>query len=104
MLTIEIYKTRNGLNPSFLRQICEEKVLPYNLRCSDKLQLPKAKTTGLGIDTVKFVGKGGVCEPPPELKNQTPLIFSKAYFKPTNVMPATAELYKAFYPKLGFSS
>ena len=56
LLMIEIYKTRNDLNPSFMRQIFEEKVLPYNQRCSDKLQLPKAKATGLGIDTVRFVG------------------------------------------------
>ena len=38
---IEIYKTRNDLNHSFMRRIVEEKVLPYNFSCSDKLQLPK---------------------------------------------------------------
>ena len=54
----EIYKTKHDLNSSFMKQIFEEKVLPYNLMCSDKLQLPKAKTTGLGIDTVRFLGGG----------------------------------------------
>ena len=29
----------------------------YCLRCSEKLQLPKAKTTGLGIDTVDLWGE-----------------------------------------------
>ena len=43
-----------------MKHIFEEKVLPYNLRCSDKLQLPKGKTTGLGIDTVRFVGGGSM--------------------------------------------
>ena len=52
----EIYKTGHDLNPSFMKQIFEEKVLPHYLRCSDKLQLPKAKTAGLAIDTVRFVG------------------------------------------------
>ena len=56
LLMTEIYKSRNNLNPSYLKQIFEAKVLPYNQRCSEKLQLPKAKTTGLGIDTVRFVG------------------------------------------------
>ena len=58
LLMIEIYKARNNLNPSFMKQIFEAKVFPYNLRCSGKLQLPKATATGLGIDTVKFVGGG----------------------------------------------
>ena len=74
---IEIYKTKHDTNPSFAKQIIEEDVLPYILRCSDKLQLPKAKTTSPGIYTVRFFG-GEVWETlPPELKNQTPLTVSK---------------------------
>ena len=43
-------------------------ILPYNLRCPDKLQLPKSKTAGLGIDTIKCLG-GKVWETvPPKLK------------------------------------
>ena len=57
LLMVEIYKTKSNLNPSFMKTIFEEKELPYNLRCSDKLQLPKAKTTCLGIDTIRFMGK-----------------------------------------------
>ena len=58
LLMIESYKTRNTLNPSFMKQIFEAKALPYNPRCSEKLQLPTAKTTGLGFDTARFVGGG----------------------------------------------
>ena len=57
---IEIYKTKHDLSHSFMKQSSEEKVMPYNLKCSDKLQPPKAKTTGLGIDTVRFIGGGGM--------------------------------------------
>ena len=57
LLMIEIYKTRNNLNPSFKKQIFEAKFLPYNLRCSKNLQLPKVKTTSHGINTVRFVGE-----------------------------------------------
>ena len=32
LLTIEIYKTKYNLNPSFMKKIFEEKVMPYNLR------------------------------------------------------------------------
>ena len=31
LLMIEIYKTKNDLNRSFMRQFFEENVLPYNL-------------------------------------------------------------------------
>ena len=58
LLMMQIYKQDMILNPSFLKKNFEENVLPYNLRCSDKLQLPKAKITGLGIDAVRFVGEG----------------------------------------------
>ena len=37
LLMVEIYKTKYNLNPSFMKQILEEKEMPYNLRCSDKL-------------------------------------------------------------------
>ena len=34
LLMIEIYNTGHDLNPNFMKQIYEEKVLSYNLRCS----------------------------------------------------------------------
>ena len=47
MFVIEICKTRHDLNSSFVKQMLQ-------------LQQPKAKATGLGIDTVRSVGGGGV--------------------------------------------
>ena len=41
-----------------MKQIIEEKEMPYNLWCSDKLKLPKAKTTCLEIDRVRIMEKG----------------------------------------------
>ena len=73
LLMMEIYKTRFDRNPSFMKQIFEEKILPFKLRFSNKLKLLKAKTTGLGIDTVRFVG-GKVWETLPlELKRSNSL-------------------------------
>ena len=65
---IEVYITRVNPDPSIMKQICEAKVLPYNLLCSEKLQLPKTKATGLGIDTVRFVGCRVWVTLTPELK------------------------------------
>ena len=52
-----IYKTVHNLNPTFMTQVFEEKDVPYNLRESNSLTLPKAKTTLYGIDTVRYIGK-----------------------------------------------
>ena len=45
LLLTEIYKTVHNLNPTFMTQVFEEKDVPYNLRESNSLTLPKAKTT-----------------------------------------------------------
>ena len=98
---VEICKTRNNLNPSFMKQIFEAKVLPYNLRCSEKLQLPKAKTTGLGT---RFVGGGEYGETlPPELKESSSLQVFKRDIKTHKCDACNCRLCKNFYPDLGFS-
>ena len=56
LLLIEIYKTVNNLNPSFMAEVFITNVVPYNLLGSTNLVLPKAKTNLYGIDTVRFVG------------------------------------------------
>ena len=81
LLMIESYNTRSNLNPSFMKQIFKAKVLPYNLKCSEKLQLPKAKANGLGIDTVRFVG-GRLWETlPPQLKKSSFFKILKMHIK-----------------------
>ena len=57
LLLLEIYKTVNILNPSFMAEVFITNVVPYNLRGSTNLVLPKARTNLYGIDTVRFVGQ-----------------------------------------------
>ena len=57
LLMVEIYKTRNHLNPSFVMEIFEEKAMPCQLRGSSNLNLPKVRTTCYGTDIVRFMGK-----------------------------------------------
>ena len=57
LLMVEINKTRNHLNPSFMMEILEEKAMPYQLRSSRNLNLPKVRTTCYGTDTVRFMGQ-----------------------------------------------
>ena len=66
LLMTEIYRTRNDLYPSFMKQIFE--------KCCTKIYgAPKAKNTGLGIYIVKFFGGEVKDTLPPELKKSDSL-------------------------------
>ena len=57
LLMIEIYKTKNSLNPSFTEDVFVEKPnIPYVLRNNDGLLVPRANTTAHGIETIQYVG------------------------------------------------
>ena len=56
MLMIEVYKSLNQQNPSFLWELFARKVINYNLRIKDILALPKALTTSFGINSISFRG------------------------------------------------
>ena len=78
LLLIEIYITINNLNPSFMAEVFATNVVPYNLRDSINLVLPKARTNLYGIDTVRFVGQKLWQNLPKEIKeSQTMEIFKR---------------------------
>ena len=50
LLMIEIYKTKNSLNPSFMEDIFVERPnITYDLRNKDGLLVPRANTTGIEL-------------------------------------------------------
>ena len=55
-LMIEIYKTMNDLNPSYIREFYEEKEVKYDLRTKNLCRLPKTRTTKFGIESLSFRG------------------------------------------------
>ena len=55
LLMIEIYRTKNQLNPPFMIEIFGDKEVPYQLRSTSKLNLPQKRTTNYGTDTVRFM-------------------------------------------------
>ena len=57
LLLIENYKTIHNLNPSFMVEVFVTNVVPYNLRGSTNLVLPKARKYLYGIDTVRVFGQ-----------------------------------------------
>ena len=56
LLLVEIFKTKENLNPSLMEYIYVERTENYNLRSGNTLQLPKARTTTYGIESASFLG------------------------------------------------
>ena len=61
LLMTEICKTKHSLNPTFIRDIFTEGNNQYNLRNENHLQLPAAKATTYGLETMEY--RGCLCGP-----------------------------------------
>ena len=101
LLLIEIYKTVNNLTPSFMAEVFVTNVVPYNLRGSTNLVLPKARTNLYGIDTVRFVGQKLWQSVPKEIKESQSLDIFKRNIKAIP-LDCSCKLCKSYIANLGF--
>ena len=81
LLMTEIYKTKWELNPSFMKENFIEKHIPYGLRGCDNLQLPQARTTCNGLDTISYHGCGLWQALPNDVKQSSCLYIFKSRSK-----------------------
>ena len=56
LLMTEIYKTKSNIAPSFMTEMFIEKSHAYHLRNKSILEMPKARTTQFGIESIAFLG------------------------------------------------
>ena len=56
LLMTEIYKTKSGLSPPFMKDIFTVRNTGYNLRHGNDSLIPKVRTTTHGIETISFLG------------------------------------------------
>ncbi len=57
LLMTEIYKTKHCLNPLFMEDIfVKGPNIPRNLRNNDGYLVPRANTTALGIESIRYIG------------------------------------------------
>ena len=54
LLMNEVYKSLNYMNPAFMKDFFLEKLMPYDLRDSDKLILPKTNSKRYGTSALHF--------------------------------------------------
>ena len=52
----EMYKTRSGLSPPFMKDIFADQNTGYDLRNGNDTRLPKVHTRTYGIETTSFLG------------------------------------------------
>ena len=102
LLMIEIFKTKNNLNPTFMKNIFTERNIYYSLRCENHLQLPKVKTTTYGIENIEFRGHHLWSSLPKEIKDSNTLAEFKRKIKLWNGNTCICRLCKVFIKDLGF--
>ena len=71
-LMTEMYKIKNSLNPSFMRELFKPRDLQCKLR--NTLQIPKVRTTSYRIEAVQFIGKRLWQMLPPNVRESPSLI------------------------------
>ncbi len=55
-LMTEMYKTKNGSNPAFMKEILCENERNYDLRNSNNFFLPKIRTVTYGSESIRYRG------------------------------------------------
>ena len=79
-LMIEVHKSLNHENPSFLWDLFTRKEINYNLRIKDILTLPKASIASFGTNSISFRGSILWNSTPDVIKSSnTASVFGKTY-------------------------
>ena len=81
LLMTEMYKTKNGLNPSFRQEIFCENATHYNLRNNNEFVQPRVKSVNNGTESVRFKGPQLWQMLPPTIRNSNSLCQFKTKIK-----------------------
>ena len=100
-LMAEIYKTKNSLNPSFMRKFFNPRDLQYTLGNKNTLDVPKVRTTLYGIETVQFIGPKLWQMLPLNARESPSLIAFKKVLRSCTIK-CDCRLRKTFISRLGF--
>ena len=81
LLMVEIFNTKNILNPTFMKDIFTERDIQYNLRSKNHLQLPRVTTAKHGIENIQYIGHHLLASVPEEIKDSGTLTDFKQKIK-----------------------
>ena len=102
LLMIEIFKTKNNLNPTFMKDIFVVKNSYYSLRNPNHFQLPNVRTTIYGIENIQFRGCSLWSLLPNSMKNSESLQEFKSRIKHCDEISCNCRLCKVFIKDIGF--
>ena len=102
LLMIEIFKTKNNLNPTFMKNILTERDIQYNLRSENHLRLLKVNTTSYGIENIQCRGHHLWSSLPREIKDFNTLVEFKRKIKLWHGNTCICRLCKIFIKNLIF--
>ena len=102
LLMIEIFKTKNNLNPTFMKDIFAERDVQYNLRSRNHLQLPNVKTAKYGIENIQYIGHHLWASLPEAIKDFGTLANFKKKIKVWKGSTCICRLCKVFINGLGY--
>ena len=102
LLMVEIFKTKNNLNLTFMKNIFTERDVQYNLRSKNHLQLPNTRTAKYGIANIQYIGHHLWASLPDEIKDSGILINFKQKIKSWRGSTCICRLCKIFINGVGF--
>ena len=70
-LAIEVFKCVHNISPNYMCNMFKRQITPYELRDSNKLQLPKFRTITYGFKTFSYIGAKLWNILPPHIKGAT---------------------------------
>ena len=102
LLMIEIFKTKNDLNPTFMKDIFAERDNYYSLRNINHLQLPKVRTTIYSTENIQYRGCFLWSSLPSCLRDCSTIQEFKRRIEQWNGDSCTCRLCRVFIKDLGF--
>ena len=105
-LVIEIFKTKENLNPIPSHEgeaelFCEHPVR-YNLRNNYEFLPPRVRTVSYGTETIKYRGLRLWLAVPQHIRNAQSINEFENHIKNGKGPDCTCRLYRVFVPRLGF--
>ena len=102
LLMIEMFKTANNSNPSFMDEVFPQRNIIYNLRNANTFSLPMIHTVNHGTETIRYRGQRIWHSLPQEIKNSKSVEQFKNSIKSWKSEACDCRLCRQYIPQLGF--
>ena len=102
VLATEMFKISKNLSPDIVREIFQERSVPYNLRSDNNFASRHVNSVYHGIESLSFLGPKIWEQVPPELKALESLDIFKTQIKKWIPLNCPGRLCRTYLPQIGF--